>query len=225
MQQLPAFVGIFFVLTTFMTVLFFYRAAHYSKPVLLLLLSWLAFQAAVSLTGFYTITDTLPPRFLLLAAPALVVILLLFVTPKGRAFLDTLDLPILTLLHVVRIPVELVLFWLFINGAVPEAMTFEGRNFDILSGLTAPVVFYFFFTKKIIGKGFLLGWNMLCLLLLLNIVVNAVFAAPSNFQQIAFEQPNVAVLHFPFAWLPCCVVPLVLLSHLAAIRKLVKSSS
>jgi hypothetical protein len=40
------------------------------------------------------------------------------------------------------------------------------------------------------------------------------------FQQFAFDQPNIAVLYFPFIWLPSCVVPLVLLSHLAAIRQL-----
>jgi hypothetical protein len=36
----------------------------------------------------------------------------------------------------------------------------------------------------------------------------------------AFDQPNIAVLYFPFNWLPSCIVPLVLLSHLAAIRQL-----
>ena len=39
-------------------------------------------------------------------------------------------------------------------------------------------------------------------------------------QQFGFEQPNVAILHFLFVWLPGVVVPLVLLAHVVAIRRL-----
>jgi hypothetical protein len=69
----------------------------------------------------------------------------------------------------------------------------------------------------------LLLWNFICLGLLINIVVNAVLSAPSVFQQFAFGQPNTAILYFPFVWLPCCVVPLVLLAHLTSIRKLLSN--
>jgi len=37
---------------------------------------------------------------------------------------------------------------------------------------------------------------------------------------LAFDQPNIAVLYFPFSWLPTYVVPVVLFCHLAALRKL-----
>ena len=134
--------------------------------------------------------------------------------------MDNLDLKILTILHVIRIPVEVVLFWLFIHKGVPELMTFEGRNFDILSGLTSPLVYYFGFIKKRLNNKSLILWNLACLALLFNIVLNAVFSAPSPFQKFAFDQPNIAVLHFPFVWLPAFVVPVVLLAHLVSIRQL-----
>ncbi|HVF96549.1 MAG TPA: hypothetical protein VM871_04480, partial [Flavisolibacter sp.] len=38
----------------------------------------------------------------------------------------------------------------------------------------------------------------------------------------AFDQPNIAVLYFPFIWLPSFIVPVVLLSHLVCIRQLLK---
>jgi hypothetical protein len=41
-------------------------------------------------------------------------------------------------------------------------------------------------------------------------------------QQFGFDQPTVAVLYFPFIWLPGIVVPLVYFSHLVAIRRLLK---
>ncbi|WP_426059052.1 hypothetical protein [Hymenobacter sp. B1770] len=220
MENLPAYVGITFGLTTGLMVWLFYRAANKSRRLLGVLLMWLLVQGVVGLSGFYTVTDTLPPRFLLLVGPPVLAIAALFCTTRGQAFLDGLRIDILTLLHVVRVPLEMVLYWLFLHGAVPELMTFEGRNWDILSGLSAPIVFYLIFSKRQLGRKALLAWNFICMGLAVAIVVNAVLSAPSPFQQFAFSQPNVAVQYFPFVWLPACVVPLALLSHLAAIRQL-----
>ncbi len=220
METLPTYVKIVFALTTFLTVWLFYRATNHSKATLVILLVWLTFQAFMGISGFYTVTDTIPPRFLLLVLPPLLLIIGLFSTTKGRQYIDSLDPGALTILHTIRIAVEFVLFWLFIHKAVPELMTFEGRNLDILSGMTAPFIFYFGFIKKQISKKIILLWNFICLALLLNIVANAVLSAPSRFQTFAFDQPNIGVLYFPFNWLPACIVPLVFLSHLASIRQL-----
>ena len=222
MENIPNYISIVFALTTFLTVFLFYKAANNSKTVIVVLLTWLVVQGAVSLSGFYTVTNSFPPRFVLLPMPTMLFIIGLFITRNGRVFLDSLNPKTLTILHIVRIPVELVLFWLFLNKTVPQLMTFEGRNFDILSGLSAPFIFYFGYVKKGIGKTGLLIWNFICVALLFNVVFYAVFSAPFPFQKFAFDQPNIAVLYFPFVWLPCCVVPLVLLSHLAMIRQLVK---
>ena len=218
--HLPMYVNIVFILTTLLTVFLFYKAGNLSKINLGILGLWLLLQAVLSYVGFYTVTNTTPPRFILLALPAVLLIIYLFLTAKGRVYLNNLDAKTLTLLHVVRIPVELCLYWLFLHKSIPQLMTFEGRNFDILAGLTAPVIFYFGYVKNKLGKTVLLLWNFICLGLLLKIVINAVLSAPSNFQQFAFEQPNTAILYFPFVWLPCCIVPLVLLAHLVCIRKL-----
>jgi hypothetical protein len=68
-------------------------------------------------------------------------------------------------------------------------------------------------------------WNWICLALLLNIVVRAVLSAPSPIQQFAFDQPNIAILHFPFVFLPGFIVPAVLFCHLAIFAKRGKSIS
>jgi hypothetical protein len=222
MENLPLYISIVFICTTVLTLLFFYRAAAYSGITFMLLVAWLAAQYLIGRTGFYAQTGAFPPRFMLLVAPPLLFIIGLFTTSKGRRYLDNLDLRMLTLLHIVRIPVELVLFWLFIYKTIPQLMTFEGRNFDILAGLTAPFIFWLGFRKEQKNKKLLLIWNFICLGLVLNIAVNAALSAPFPFQQFGFEQPNIAVLYVPFVWLPCCVVPLVVLSHLASIRQLLK---
>ena len=225
MEFLPGYISIIFILTTLVTIWFFYMAAHSSSVVLVVLLAWIIIQGFVASTGYYTHTDSVPPRFVLNVWPALLAIILLFVFPDGRRFIDKLDLQWLTLLHTVRVPVELVLYWLFLNGAVPQLMTFEGRNPDILCGLSAPFVAYYFFVKKKWGVKTAIAWNIVCLVLLFNIVINAILSAPFPFQQFAFDQPNIAVLYFPFSWLPCCIVPLVLFSHLATLRQLFREHS
>jgi hypothetical protein len=104
---------------------------------------------------------------------------------------------------------------------VPAIMTFEGRNFDILCGLTAPLIYYFGYIKKTLSKNILIAWNVLCLLLLANVVVIAILSAPFAFQKFGFEQPNIAIFYFPFIWLPGFIVPVALFTHLVALRRLI----
>lgn len=149
------------------------------------------------------------------------VILLLFSINRGRRFIESLNIKYLTVIHVVRIPVEIVLLWLFLYKTIPQLMTFEGRNFDLVAGISAPFIYYFGFIKFKLSKKVILGWNILCLVLLLNILTNAILSLPGPFQQFAFDQPNMAVLYFPFIWLPCVIVPIVFLSQLASIKILI----
>lgn len=222
MENLPFYIYAVASFTTAATLFFLYKAAQGNKNVLLISVVWLCLQAVLGLSGFYTVTNGTPPRFSITLFPPLIFIAALFLTKSGNDFLDGLTAKWLTLLHTVRLPVEIILLWLALHNFVPRLMTFEGRNFDILSGLTAPAVFYFGYVKKSLGRNALLAWNFSCLLLLLNIVIHAVLSAPFPFQQFAFDRPNIAVLYFPFVWLPCFIVPAVLLSHLVCIRQLIR---
>ncbi len=222
MEQLPFYISLVMGLSTFLCVYFLAKASSkYTTRILVIAAIWLLLQSLMGISGFYTNTQAIPPRFLLAVAPPFLLIIGLFATKSGRHFIGSLNLKTLTLLHIVRIPVELVLFWLFIYKKVPEIMTFEGQNFDIFSGITAPIVYYFFLKGRI-GTGIMLMWNFLCLVLLINIVSTAILSAPFPFQHFGFEHPNVAVLYFPFIWLPCCIVPIVLFSHAVAIKRLME---
>ncbi|WP_428328989.1 hypothetical protein [Mucilaginibacter sp.] len=223
MEHLTIYIKAVFILTTIITILLLFKATNYSKPAIILLLIWLGLQAIISLTGFYTITKGLPPRFALLLMPPIIFIAVLFFTKKGKSLIAGIDVKTLTLLHIVRIPVELTLYSLYLHKVIPKIMTFEGRNFDILCGLTAPVVYYFGYIKNILSKKLLMAWNIVCLMLLANIVVIAVLSAPFSFQQFAFNQPAIALFYFPFIWLPCFIVPAALFAHLVSIRQLVKN--
>ncbi len=220
MENVSISVIILFVAATVFTVWQFYSASGKSKVVLIVLGILLLMQTVLGLAGFYQQNMQFPPGLTFLLAPEILIIIILFITKGGRAFLDSLDLKKLTLLHVVRVPVEITLYFLFVAGLVPILMTFEGYNYDILSGISAPIIYYLSFVIKKVNKTALLIWNFVCLGLLVNIVTIAILAVETPFQKLAFDQPNVGVTLFPFVWLPGIIVPIVLLSHLASIRKL-----
>jgi len=230
-DNLPTYILLTFGITTIVTLLLLIWTIKNSNseltrkkamPIFIGLTIWLTIQAVLTLKNIYNSdTNTFPPKIIWTGIlPSILIIILLFVTSQGRQFIDSLPLKNLTYLNIVRIPVEIILFWLFLNKAIPELMTFEGRNFDIFAGITAPIISYFGLTKNKLNRQTILVWNFIGLGLLINIVVNALLSAPSPIQKFAFDQPNIAILNFPFSWLPTFIVPIVLFGHLTSIRQL-----
>lgn len=226
-EGLPVYVSPVFIGTTFLTVGFLFYAIKTSgadtlpvKAALFLIAFWLVFHTSLSLGGFFQNTAAVPPRIVAFGAFPGFLLIVIYLVFFRESFVERLPLKTLTLLHVIRIPVELVLLWLFQVGQIPQSMTFEGRNFDILSGISAPIIYFAAFRGDRVNRTLLTAWNIAALLLLINIFVTAVLSFPSPMQQIAFDQPNRAIMFFPFSLLPAVVVPIVLFSHLASLWKL-----
>lgn len=226
--------ALLFIATCFLTLYLFFRVVKNSnapKPerratfIILGILIWMSIQSILAWKAVYSDhKDALPPMIARFGIfPALLLIFSLFLTKKGRRFMDDLPLKEITFLNIVRIPVELVLYVLAGVGYIAQEMSFEGWNFDILAGITAPFIAYFVFVKGKINRKWLLGWNIISLLLLLFIVVISTLSAPSSFQMIFYEPMRAfALFDFPFVWLPTCIVPIVLFGHLVSIRQLLK---
>ena len=220
-------ISILFILTVILTLILFVNSfisrttKSVKNKITIILLIWVAIQTGLSFWGvYYNSTDTIPPRIFLFGVfPMVIGMILLFRTQRGRLWMDHLSLNKLTMLSIVRIPVEIVLWLLFLSETISEIMTFEGWNFDILAGITAPFVAYFGIRNKT-RKPLLIVWNVAGLLLLTWIVVISTLASPFPLQQLAFDQPNVAILYFPFSLLPTFVVPIVYFTHLVSLRLL-----
>lgn len=233
MESLPLTISLFFGIITLATLLLFCWAVKNSDSerirsrtgmIFLILICWLMIQAALSLNGIYNNDlNSLPPKILLLGIlPPILGIILIFNLEKGKLFIDSLSLLHITYLNIIRIFVEIILHKLFLYKMVPELMTFKGINFDILVGISAPFIAYYGIRMSKISRNMILCWNIAGLALLFNIVTIAFLSAPSPLQKIAFNQPNVAILYFPFSWLPTFIVPVVLFGHLVSIRQLLK---
>lgn len=218
-DNLPLSISVGFALITLVTLLLFYKASGENKVLTLILVVIAALQAALSLNGFFLDSEAMPPRTSMIAIPMLVVTILLFRSKPGMRAVQRFNFEWFAWLHTVRIPVEIILYLLSAHALIPESMTFEGRNFDIFSGLSAPLIAYFGYRKKMLGRPVLIAWNLICLLLVLHVVSTGTFAAPSPFQFLHLDQPNFAVLHFPFVWLPGMVVPVVIIGHVMFLRK------
>ena len=220
-ENLPNSINVLFLATVFLTLFLFQLSNRDSKNTTLFLFVWGVFQVGVALTGFYNDAESFPPHFLLAIVPPF---LLIGIVVYGKLKLSISRfnyLPISTLLHFLRLPVELILLYLFKYGMIPELMTFEGRNFDILAGITAPFVSWLHMKNRI-NNHTLLYWNIICLILVLFVLVNGILSARLPIQLLAFDQPTIGFEFAPFVLLPSLIVPIVVYTHLVDIIKLFK---
>lgn len=223
MENLPSYLGPLFIVTAALSVILFAQATPTRNFTMVFLLLWGLLWGFIASTGFFLETTAVPPRPVLMMGPVIIVMILFFVTKKGRAIIDKMNLKALTMVHIVRLPVEIILMLLAIYKTIPELLTYEGRNFDIIMGLTALPMVWWIFSRKGNHK-ILLAWNILGIILLMNVVIHGVLSLPLPIQQFAMEQPNIAMLYAPYNLLPGLIVPVVMFSHLISIRLLMKRS-
>jgi hypothetical protein len=223
-ENLPNWINWLFLLTVILTVGVFHFANGKPTKLTFFILIWSLVHSILAYTGFYEKTDLIPPRFLLILIPVLLFIIfgltkkrLNWITQKRRTDLSTF-------LHTIRIPVEIILFYLFMDKMLPELMTFEGRNFDILAGISAPLI-GILWLKKIINRNALMIWNVFGLFLILFVFINGILSSELPIQIFGFEQPTKAINYFPFVLLPTTIVPIVIYTHITDIIRLWKEKN
>ena len=191
--------------------------------VMLALTGWVALLGFLSLEGFFANFKTMPPRIL----PALLVPLV-----AGLLFLrsgPTRDLLARTppqwpiYLQSFRVVMEIILWLLYLQHRAPVIMTFEGRNVDILVGLTAIPVGYLCFARKAWSARVAFWWNVAGILILLNVVVHAQLSAPSPFRVFVTDPPLTFIAYWPYILLPGFLVPLAWLGHAASLMQIRRS--
>ncbi len=220
-QNAPIWMSLLFLVAFFITLLLFYLSNNKALKLTLCIFFWSVLHSVLALMGFYEITDGFPPRYALVLGPGTLFIIY-GLMPKNHAWLrQNRNQKLSTLLHIVRIPVEFVLFGLFTIKMVPELMTFEGRNYDILMGITAPLMLLAYSMGWLNKKG-LLVWNWIGLGFILFILINGILSAELPFQMFGFEQPNRGINYFPFILLPATIVPVVVWTHISDIIVLIK---
>jgi hypothetical protein len=183
------------------------------------LLGWLGVTSALAASGWLGEFDARPPHFFLLMAPTALVTLALALSPFGERLAERNGWRGLLGFQVFRLPVEWVLASLASAGVAPPQITWHGWNFDVLTGLSAPVVAWLAASSRI-GRRWILAWNVAGLVLLANVVTIAILSTPTPLRVFANEPANTFVTVWPWVWLPAFLVPAALFGHLLAFRKL-----
>jgi hypothetical protein len=188
-----------------------------SWKILLIISLWLVGISIAAWQGFFADFSFAPPRMFIVLVVPIIGLILLFRNKKFILLLEKTPLSWAIWIQSFRIVVEIFLWQLYVIHLLPGQMTFEGRNWDILVGITAPFFAYFFISKPKV----LLAWNIAGLALLANIVITALLSMPTPFRVFLNEPANTIVAYFPIIWLPGFLVPLAYYMHFISIRQII----
>jgi hypothetical protein len=187
---------------------------------ILLILIWISLLTVLSYKGFFADFSKLPPRPALAMLIPFPFVLLVAFSKKGTQLLRSVPPHWLILMQSFRIVVELLIWFAFLAGKLPVQMSFEGRNFDVITGVLALPVGLLLVRKKSYASKLAIAFNIAGILLLLNILVIAVLSMPTSFRHFMNEPSNILVAQFPFILLPGVLVPIAYTVHIFSLRQL-----
>ena len=187
---------------------------------IIVLLVWLMFTLIIGISGVLSDFTSMPPKLLLIILPPFVFIMLIMLSKQFHDLCKPLGNFWFIYPQSFRILMEFILWLLYRYKIIPIQMTWEGYNFEIIIGLTAPIVAYYCFTKKQWSPKIAIAWNVVGLAFLANIVVISIISTPYPFRHFMNEPANTITFHFPFVWLPAVVVPFAFLLHILSLRRL-----
>jgi len=180
---------------------------------------WLALALALASAGVLRQFALKPPPLLLLVGGAVALLAWATTRPVAKRMLRHTPRAWPVALQTLRVPIELMLFGLYTAGRMPVHLTLEGRNVDVLVGLSAPFVAWLVHTGRL-GARALALWNVASLACLVNIVGMSITTMPGPLQRPWPGVSNAVVTEVPFVLLPALLVPVALFGHVLSLRQL-----
>lgn len=181
---------------------------------------WTIYSGLLAYLGILQDFTSLPPKaFVFVIFPPFLTICYLIFSGKCDRLLRGIEGQLLIYLQSFRVLVEILLWLMCKQGLIPIQMTFEGQNWDILTGITAPFIAYWFCRDSQWKHRIVYAWNFFGLALLANIVTVAILSMPLPFRVFMNEPANTAVTHFPYVFIPSVFVVLAYTLHFMSLRK------
>lgn len=181
-------------------------------------LGWMALTWVLASSGVLRRWDATPPPFALLVIAVVILALRLSLGGFGARLATGLPLWTLVAVQSFRFPLETAMHALYEQGIMPAQMSYSGRNFDIITGITALVVALIMRRRN--SRALVAIWNVMGFALLVNVVTVAILSTP----RIAFFGPDRVssfVTYPPFVWLPAVMVLAALAGHVLIFRALI----
>lgn len=183
----------------------------------LAMLAWLLMGAAVPLSHILE-TRILPPPTLFYVVICFLAAAGLTASPFGYR-LANWPLAALIGFHAFRLPLELILHQWFRAGTLPVQMTYEGHNFDIVTGLLAISIGLWSLFGQV-PRAVIWGFNLVGTSLLAVVIGIAITSSPVPFRRYMNDPPVLLVFNFPYSWIVPIAVTGALMGHLVLFRKL-----
>ncbi len=163
--------------------------------------------------------ETRPPTMLLVFAGVFLLALGAALSPFGKQLALGLPMAALVGFQAFRFPLELLLHQAHREGLMPVQMSYSGRNFDIVTGITAAILGLALWMRPL-PRLIVQTWNVMGILLLANILTVALLSAPLPIRRFFNEPANVWIKDAPYVWLPAVFVLLAIMGHVVIARKL-----
>jgi hypothetical protein len=181
---------------------------------------WMAATLAAAASGRLSFA-TVPPTMGVVIVLSLVIALRIGLSGAGRTIAAGVPLAVLVGVQGFRFPLELLLHRAYAEGVMPVQMSYSGRNFDIVTGVTAIVLAAaLWLAPQHVSPKLVLAWNVLGLGLLLNVLTIAILAMPTPLRVFMNEPSNAWIARPPFVWLPAVLVVAALTGHVVIFRHL-----
>jgi len=181
--------------------------------------AWAALLGGLAVAGFFANYTAVPPRIPLSMLVPLAVIFVIVFSRGGRELLQVMPPHWPIYAQSMRIGVELMILLAVVNKMMPVQLSFEGRNFDILTGLLAIPVGYFVFVVKRWPTWVAVGYHIMGIGLLVNVLAVSFLSMPTPLRVFHNEPANTLITQFPFIYLPGMLVPLAFTLHLVSLRQ------
>ena len=198
-----------------------------ARTVIAVLLAWLAVDVVLGAAGVFAASPTTWVPFIALgiAVPLVAGIVLLARPGSVQHFVDSIPLDRLIGVQVYRAAgVIFLIAWA--AGRMPGVFALPAGIGDIAVGVAAP------FVAARVRSGLdapetaartrrlAISWNFLGIADLVVAVALGFLSSPSHFQLLASDLPNALISRMPYVLIPTFAVPLSILLHVAALRRL-----
>lgn len=198
-----------------------------ARTVTAVLIAWLAIDIALGAAGVFAASPTTWVPFIALGIAVPLVAGIALHTRLGtvRRFVDSIPLERLIGVQVYRAAgVIFLIAWA--SGRMPGVFALPAGIGDIAVGVAAP------FVAARVRSGLdapesagrarrlAVSWNLLGIADLVAAVALGFLSSPSHFQLVASDLPNALISRMPYVLIPTFAVPLSILLHVAALRRL-----
>lgn len=163
--------------------------------------------------------NSFPPPIMKAMVIILILTVLICVSPWAKRMVTASSWRSLIGMQSFRVMPEILLVMMYHDGLVPVQMTWDGRNWDMMTALLS-IVLAAVWPRLKRPRLWATIHTLVGLGTLTNILAIAILSMPTPYRYFMNEPANTHVTEFPYIWLPTIHVFAALLIHGLTLRKL-----